>query len=65
MPKMKTKRAAAKRFRATASGHIRRNRAYASHIMRRKSAKQKRTLRQSTIMTQADVKIIRTCLPYL
>ena len=65
MPKMKTKRAAAKRFKGTATGKIRRRKAYARHLLSCKSAKQKRNLNKSTILTRQDVRIVRTCLPYL
>ena len=44
MPKVKTKRAAAKRFKATATGKLVRNKAYKSHILAKKSTKRKRTL---------------------
>ncbi len=56
MPKMKTHRGAAKRLRLTASGRVRRNKAYASHLMTNKSRKQKRRLRHSSIVVKADEK---------
>ena len=49
MPKIKTNRAAAKRFKTTATGKLKRNKAYKSHILTKKSTKRKRNLRQSTI----------------
>ncbi|MDZ7346461.1 MAG: 50S ribosomal protein L35, partial [candidate division KSB1 bacterium] len=49
MPKMKTNRAAMKRFRFTGTGKIRRSRAFASHILTKKNAKRKRRLRQNTL----------------
>ena len=49
MPKMKTKRAAAKRFKATGTGKLKRNKAYKSHILTNKSAKRKRNLRKPTM----------------
>lgn len=54
--KMKTHRGAAKRFKLTGSGKIKRNKAYKSHILTKKSAKRKRGLRKSTILTSADHK---------
>lgn len=65
MPKMKTRRAAAKRFSATGTGKLKRNKAYASHILETKSPKRKRNLRKATIATQADCKRLKNCLPYL
>ncbi|MEE8149575.1 MAG: 50S ribosomal protein L35 [candidate division Zixibacteria bacterium] len=56
MPKMKTRRAAAKRFKKTASGKIKRNRAYKGHILTKKSPKRKRNLRKSTLVSKADFK---------
>ncbi|MCH9023879.1 MAG: 50S ribosomal protein L35 [candidate division Zixibacteria bacterium] len=56
MPKMKTRRAAAKRFKRTASGKIKRNRAYKGHILTKKSPKRKRKLRKSTLVSKADYK---------
>lgn len=56
MPKMKTRRAAAKRFKKTASGKIKRNRAYKGHILTKKSPKRKRKLRKSTLVSKADYK---------
>lgn len=54
--KMKTHRGAAKRFKLTGSGKVKRNKAYKSHILTKKSAKRKRGLRESTILTSADNK---------
>lgn len=65
MPKMKTRRAAAKRFTRTGSGKIRRNHAYVSHILTKKSRKRKRRLRKSDVMDSANAKAIRRQLPYL
>ena len=56
MPKMKTRRAAAKRFKRTASGKIKRNRDYKGHILTKKSPKRKRKLRKSTLVSKADYK---------
>ncbi len=54
MPKMKSNRAAMKRFRRTGTGKIRRRRAYASHILGKKTTKRKRRLRTGTIVDPAD-----------
>jgi len=65
MPKMKTNRGAAKRFKATGSGKIVRNKAYASHILTKKTTKRKRGLRKSDIVDESNVKGIKRILPYL
>ena len=62
MPKLKTHRGAAKRFRLTGSGKIRRNKAYASHILTKKSPKRKRNLRQAALISKADEPLIRRML---
>ena len=54
MPKMKSVKAASKRFKRTASGKIKRNKAFASHILKKKSTKRKRNYRRSSILTSAD-----------
>ena len=54
MPKMKTKRAAAKRFKVTGTGKIKRFKAYKRHILTKKSTKRKRDLRQSTILDETN-----------
>ena len=64
MPKMKTQRGAAKRFKKTASGKLKRNKAYRSHILTKKTPKRKRQLRKSTLVSPADAKRIRPLLPY-
>ena len=65
MPKIKTKSAAAKRFKATGTGKLKRNKAYKSHILTKKSPKRKRNLRQSTITDDSNVKNMKKILPYL
>ena len=65
MPKMKTKRAAAKRFKLTGSGKLMRFKANKRHILTKKSTKRKRDLRQSTILDQSNVKNMKKVLPYL
>ncbi|MCP4724011.1 MAG: 50S ribosomal protein L35 [bacterium] len=54
MPKMKTRRGAAKRFKVTASGKVKREKGFANHILTKKSTKRKRNLRQSTTVSSAD-----------
>ncbi len=65
MPKMKTNRGAAKRFRASGTGKVRRNKAFTSHILTKKSTKRKRNLRQGTLVADSDVRSIKRLLPYL
>ncbi len=65
MPKMKTNRGAAKRFKATGSGKIKRNKAYSSHILTKKSTKRKRNLRHSGLIAASDRKAVKRMLPYL
>ncbi|MBL7074595.1 50S ribosomal protein L35 [candidate division KSB1 bacterium] len=54
MPKMKSNRGAVKRFSRTGSGKIKRNKAFASHILTKKTRKRKRGLRQATLVAPAD-----------
>lgn len=54
MPKMKTHRGAAKRFKVTGSGKIKRKKAFRSHILTKKNAKTKRQLRQATLVHKSD-----------
>ncbi len=56
MPKIKTNRAAAKRFKTTGTGKLKRNKAYKSHILTKKTTKRKRNLRKSTITDATNVK---------
>ncbi len=56
MPKMKSNRGAAKTFKHTASGKLKRTHAYKSHILTSKSRKRKRNLRHSTLVSKADSK---------
>ena len=65
MPKIKTNRGAAKRFRKTGTGKIRRNKAFTSHILTKKSTKRKRDLRQSVLVHKADERNISQLIPYL
>jgi len=65
MPKVKTNRGAAKRFKATGSGKIKRNKAYSSHILTKKSTKRKRNLRKSGLIAESNRKAVKRMLPYL
>lgn len=65
MPKMKTSRAAAKRFKKTGTGQLKRMKAYKSHILTKKTAKRKRNLRQSTLVDSTNVKNMKKILPYI
>ena len=65
MPKIKTNRAAAKRFKMTGTGKLKRNKAYKSHILTKKSQKRKRNLRKATITDATNVKSMKKILPYL
>ncbi len=62
MPKMKSKRCAAKRFSFTASGKVKYKKMNLRHILTKKSAKRKRGLRKATIMTGADMKRIKNAM---
>ena len=64
MPKMKSNRGAAKRFKTTGSGKLRRSKAFRSHIMTKKSAKRKRNLRKSGLVDSTNVRGVRRMLPY-
>lgn len=62
MPKQKTNRSAAKRFKKTGSGKIKRRKAFTSHILTKKSSKRKRKLRKPTLVSKADEKRVRRLL---
>lgn len=62
MPKMKTHRGAAKRFKTTGSGKITRRKAFTSHILTKKSPTRKRNLRKSTVVDSANEKALRRML---
>lgn len=64
MPKMKTSRSAAKRFKKTGTGQLKRNKAYKSHILTKKSTKRKRNLRKGTYVSEAEAKNIKVLIPY-
>ncbi|OGL43183.1 MAG: 50S ribosomal protein L35 [Candidatus Schekmanbacteria bacterium RBG_13_48_7] len=64
MQKLKTCRSAAKRFRTTASGKIKRSKAYVSHILTKKTTKRKRHLRKSTYVSKVDSPRMKKLIPY-
>ncbi len=64
MPKLKSNRGAAKRFKCTATGKVKHRQAYKSHILTKKSAKRKRHLRHLTTMSPSDVPTVARLLPY-
>ena len=64
MPKIKTRRAAAKRFTVTGSGEFKRNKAFKSHILEKKSPKRKRNLRKAALITAADFARVKRMMPY-
>lgn len=64
MPKIKTKRAAAKRFKKTGTGKIKRYKAYRTHILTKMSRKRKRHLRKSTLVSAVDAPNVLKMLPY-
>ncbi|MBR5510524.1 MAG: 50S ribosomal protein L35 [Lachnospiraceae bacterium] len=65
MPKVKTSKAAAKRFKKTGTGQLKRMKAYKSHILTKKSQKRKRNLRKATLVDATNVKSMKKILPYL
>lgn len=64
MPKIKTNRAAAKRFRVTGSGKIKRNKGFKSHILSSKGKKRKRHLRKAALVSAVESRNIRQLIPY-
>lgn len=65
MPKMKTKRAAAKRFQKTGTGKLKRYKAFKSHILTKKSTKRKRNLRKGTMTDATNIRNMKKVLPYV
>ena len=65
MPKMKTKRAAAKRLKKTASGKLKRFRGWKSHLLEAKSPKRQRRLRKGTLVAPAEERRMKALVPYL
>ncbi|HBA97517.1 MAG TPA: 50S ribosomal protein L35 [Lachnospiraceae bacterium] len=64
MPKMKTKKSAAKRFKVTGTGKLMKMKANKSHILNKKSRKRKRRLRKAVEVNAANVKMMKSILPY-
>ena len=64
MPKIKTHRAAAKRFSLTKSGKVKRAKAYKSHILTKKDTKRKRRLRKGGLADVTNAKVIKKLIPY-
>jgi large subunit ribosomal protein L35 len=65
VPKIKTNRGAAKRFRVTGSGKVKRNKGFKSHLLSSKGKKRKRHLRQGTLVAAVENKNVRRMIPYL
>ena len=65
MPKMKTSRAAAKRFKMTGTGQLKRMKAYKSLILTKKTTKRKRNLRKAALVDSTNVKNMKKILPYM
>mgnify|MGYP003562564234 FL=1 len=65
MPKMKTNRAAAKRFKVTGTGKLKRSKAYKRHILTKKTTKTKRNLRKAALVDATNVKNMKKILPYM
>ncbi|MCL2322966.1 MAG: 50S ribosomal protein L35 [Oscillospiraceae bacterium] len=64
MPKMKTHRGAAKRFRKTGTGQFKRANAFKQHILTKKSPKRKRHLRKGALISRTQLKTYKKLLPY-
>jgi large subunit ribosomal protein L35 len=64
MPKIKTNRGAAKRFRRSASGGFKRNQSHRRHILTKKSTKRKRQLRTPSLVADVDTRMVSRMLPY-
>ncbi|MBN2054001.1 50S ribosomal protein L35 [bacterium] len=65
MPKIKTNRSAAKRFKRTANGHFKRSKAFAGHILTKKTRKRKRNFRKIAVVNEVDEGRLVRLLPYL
>lgn len=64
MPKMKTKKSVAKRFKVTGTGKLKRARAFKQHILTKKSTKTKRNLRKAAYVSETQEKTMKTLMPY-
>ncbi len=65
MPKMKTNRGAAKRFKLTGTGKVKRYHSHHRHILTKKTTKRKRELRQGVIANPTDARMIKRLIPYM
>ncbi|MDH5710789.1 MAG: 50S ribosomal protein L35 [Gammaproteobacteria bacterium] len=65
MPKIKSNRGAAKRFRRTGSGSLKRGKSHRRHILTKKSTKRKRHLREASSVHENDIKMINRLIPYI
>lgn len=65
MPKIKTNRSAAKRFKVTGNGKLKRNKAYRRHILTKKTTKNKRNLRKAVMTDETNVANMKKICPYL
>lgn len=65
MPKMKTHKGTAKRFKKTGTGKLKRSSAYTSHILTKKSPKRKRQLRKAGLVSKGDQRRIATLITYM
>ena len=65
MPKLKTRKAAARRFKATGSGKIVRRKAFKSHLLQHKSSSRKRRLSKTAVVSESNAENIRLMAPYL
>ena len=65
MPKMRTNKAASKRFKKTGTGELKRMKAYKSHILTKKTAKRKRNLRKAALTDSTNIKNMKKILPYI
>ena len=64
MPKIKTHSSSKKRFKLTGTGKVKRNKAYKSHILTKKTSKRKRNLRKSAVASDADAAVIKRLIQY-
>ena len=64
MPKMKTKKAAAKRYRQTASGKLKFGKSFRRHILEKKAPKRKKQARKACFVHESDLPRLKRCLPY-
>ena len=65
MPKLKTNRGAAKRFKVTGGGKVKHYKAYASHLLTAKTTKRKRTLRKAVLVDDTEMRNVKRLIPYL